>query len=109
MEFNSQKKRGKFYNSIEWRNLRLFILNKEPFCRMCALKGKSTYATIVDHIIDLKYRADLCLEPTNLQPLCSECHGHKTYTSVNPNKRLKQTLFSRAYTFKCDPSTILIY
>jgi 5-methylcytosine-specific restriction protein A len=62
----------------QWRNVRAEVLAVEPNCRECARLGRSTPATMVDHIITLRERPDLRLERTNLQPLCKPCHNTKT-------------------------------
>ncbi len=56
-----------------WRKLRLLVLHEEPLCRMCREIGKTTLATVVDHI---KPRSDGGgNERENLQPLCAPCHN----------------------------------
>ena len=55
-----------------WRKLRLLVLQEEPLCRMCAEIGRTTLATVVDHI---KPKRDGGTdERENLQPLCKRCH-----------------------------------
>lgn len=59
-----------------WRRLRLMVLRREPFCRMCRDKGKRTPATEVDHIIPRRDGGRD--EFDNLQALCKPCHSRKT-------------------------------
>lgn len=68
----SAAKRG--YDAT-WQKLRESVLAAEPACRYCQEMGITEPAEHVDHIIPLHVRPDLRLEPTNLQPLCPECHN----------------------------------
>jgi 5-methylcytosine-specific restriction protein A len=68
----------KFYTRAKWRKLRQWILNHEGLCRMCAAEGRTTEATTVDHIIPRRIKPELEYDPSNLQPLCYECHSKKT-------------------------------
>lgn len=66
---------AQLYSLPVWRKqLRPAQLAKEPLCRMCAAKGKTTAATVVDHI--KPHRGDLYTfaDPDNLQSLCKTCH-----------------------------------
>lgn len=66
---------AKLYSLAVWhKQLRPAQLAKEPLCRMCAAKGKTTAATVVDHI--KPHRGDLYTfaDPHNLQSLCKTCH-----------------------------------
>jgi 5-methylcytosine-specific restriction protein A len=56
-----------------WQKLRLMVLRREPLCRKC---GKA--AGDVDHILSIRRRPDLRLDPENLQALCRACHCKKT-------------------------------
>lgn len=63
----------------DWTKVRNRILASEPFCRMCATKGRSTPATDVDHIQPFRGIDDpRRLNPTNLRPLCRPCHAART-------------------------------
>lgn len=63
------------YNSQRWRKLRLFHLNGEPLCRMCADAGLVVSATIVDHIKAHKGDLALFYDQSNWQSLCAPCHN----------------------------------
>ncbi len=56
-----------------WRKLRLLVLQEEPTCRMCRAIGKTTLATVVDHIKPRSQGGGN--EQENLQPLCAPCHN----------------------------------
>lgn len=52
------------------------LFSGEPLCRACHSVGRVTLATERDHIVPLSEGgAD---EPSNIQPLCGECHKEKT-------------------------------
>lgn len=70
--FRRDKASSDFYNSMAWRKLRNFFINKNPFCVKC---GK--FAKIVDHIIPIKQGGEK-LNEENLQSLCIACHNKKT-------------------------------
>ena len=59
-----------------WRRIRRRHLKAEPLCRHCAEAGRTTGATLVDHIVPLDVGGTH--EASNLQSLCRSCHGRKT-------------------------------
>jgi 5-methylcytosine-specific restriction protein A len=61
----------------DWQRLRLAVLSREPFCRRCAAEGRTTGATLVDHIVPIR-AGGARLDDANLQPLCVLCHAIKT-------------------------------
>ena len=69
-----------FYDSAEWRQLRVAHLELYPECQDCAAAGRATPAHSVDHVLPLRDRPDLALEPSNLKSLCKSCHSSKTLT-----------------------------
>ena len=54
------------------------FLKKNPLCAKCRENGKLTPATIVDHIIPHRGDMKLFWDKRNWQPLCKDCHDHKT-------------------------------
>lgn len=66
------------YQTGTWKDLRTAQLLREPFCRACAVEGRRTHATDVDHIRDHKGDWALFTDPGNLQSLCHSCHSRKT-------------------------------
>jgi 5-methylcytosine-specific restriction endonuclease McrA len=63
-----------FYNSVLWQVIRQRKLAANPICECCHTQR----ATDVDHIRAIRSGG----HPTawgNLQSLCSECHGIKTF------------------------------
>lgn len=65
-------------HSAAWERARAQVLSEEPLCRECMRLGLTTVATQVDHIIGLIERPDLALTRSNLQSLCTRCHGDKS-------------------------------
>ena len=59
-----------------WRRIRSRQLKAEPLCRHCAEDGRTTAATLVDHVVPLD--AGGTHETSNLQSLCRSCHAQKT-------------------------------
>lgn len=74
--------RNRFYNSKEWRALRLVVLTETPFCVNCLKTGIKVLASECDHIIDIKDRPDLVFNKDNLQSLCKSCHSKKTVAEM---------------------------
>jgi 5-methylcytosine-specific restriction enzyme A len=56
--------------------MRAELFKREPLCRACMAEGRTTLATIRDHIKPLfEGGTD---DPTNIQPLCQACSDLKT-------------------------------
>lgn len=49
-----------------------------PVMSRCHDLGIATPGTDVDHVVPLRQRPDLLLEPSNVQVLCRVCHSRKT-------------------------------
>ncbi len=62
------------YNLAAWVVLRKWRLSTEPLCRMCATQGRTTEATVCDHIEPHKGDIRLFLNGENTQSLCKTCH-----------------------------------
>lgn len=64
------------YRTSDWKSRRLRILVRDAYtCRACGLVCHSKDAH-VDHVIPLEeFGTD---DDSNLQTLCSSCHGRKT-------------------------------
>lgn len=63
-----------FYNSSDWRLLRLEVLAAAPLC----MRGCGRRSVDVDHVIPRKQRPDLALARENLEALCHACHMSKS-------------------------------
>lgn len=68
------------------QRLRRSIFAREPLCRACYAKGRTTAAEELDHITPLhKGGTD---HPDNLQPLCADCHATKTARDLGHRERV---------------------
>lgn len=68
--------------SARWQRLRRMILAKHPLCAdpygVHAHRGEAIAATQLDHIELLVLHPELAYTPSNLQGLCTRCHGRKS-------------------------------
>jgi 5-methylcytosine-specific restriction endonuclease McrA len=67
----------RWYKRATWARLRLWRLNIEPLCRMCADEGETTPADTVDHVEPHKGDWSLFIDPDNTQSLCARCHSER--------------------------------
>nr|WP_259544984.1 HNH endonuclease signature motif containing protein [Heyndrickxia oleronia] len=66
----------KFYQSREWRELRLVALERDNYeCQSCKRRGKYSKAQNVHHIKEVKEYPELALELDNLESICIRCHN----------------------------------
>lgn len=70
-------KRTKPYGH-KWRQLREWVLRRQPLCKECEKRGKIEPATEVDHIIPHKGDMKIFWDRNNLQGLCKPHHSAKT-------------------------------
>ena len=71
--------RHKLYTGRRWRKLRAQILRQQPLCRECLRLGFIQEASVVDHIRGHGAGwQEHFFTPSNLQPLCTDCHKAKT-------------------------------
>ena len=63
-----------------WNRARKRFLKAHPLCVKCREQGRLVKATVVDHIIPHRGDAVLFWDEENWQPLCKNCHDHKTMT-----------------------------
>ena len=61
------------YDSKWSKSAKLFLI-QHPLCVYCLQIGKTTEATIVDHIIPHLGNVELFNDPNNRQALCKHCH-----------------------------------
>lgn len=62
-----------FYSTARWRRFRKWYLAGHPLCVDC-----SGVASEVDHVLPLRQRPDLSLDPENMRALCKSCHSRRT-------------------------------
>lgn len=63
-----------------WRRFRLWFLGLHPLCVMCTAEGRVVAAEVVDHIVSIRDRPDLRLDPSNCRALCKRHHDQRTAT-----------------------------
>ena len=68
-------KEKRMYDSVRWRKASKMFLAENPLCAICALLGKDTAATLVDHVKPHNDDYYLFWDQDNWQPLCSSCHS----------------------------------
>lgn len=62
----------------KWRKARETYLARNPLCVMCSALGRTTPATVVDHIRPHKGDQSVFWDRANWQALCAPCHDrHK--------------------------------
>ena len=78
----------RWYSPAAWTKLRSHQLTVEPLCRMCLAEGRTTAATIADHVTPPRGDPDLfCGGP--FQSLCATCHSRfKQSQESGGNKHL---------------------
>ena len=86
----SRKSNDSFYSSVEWRELRVRVLEKyDCKCMMCGRSPKYHNVVLnVDHIKPRRKFPDLALCFDNLQVLCGACNhgkGNKYETDHRPS------------------------
>lgn len=74
-----------FYNSTTWHKVRDKQIAKQPLCEVCLNKNIDVPANQVDHIIAINFGGEK-LNMENLQSLCYQCHGRKSYLEYKAQK-----------------------
>ena len=63
-----------WYKTARWKRMRAAQLDSQPLCRFCLNEGRTTAATICDHIVPHRGDRDLFFDASNLQSLCKAHH-----------------------------------
>lgn len=78
------KESDPFYHTARWKKVRALVIQRSGgMCEDCmalfraGLIRRPHRATMVHHIVELKARPDLALDPGNLVALCDECHNKR--------------------------------
>lgn len=72
-----------FYRTPQWKRARYMALTTfGNRCQLCGA-GPATGPLHVDHIKPRSLYPELCLDPTNLQVLCEDCHTAKGLTFMD--------------------------
>jgi 5-methylcytosine-specific restriction enzyme A len=99
-ELIAQDKLVKFYQSKEWRHLRVDALDRDNHeCQECKRKGKVTsnkqlrdddrpVKLEVHHIKEVKKYPELALVLGNLKTVCVDCHNREHGRTFRKNKKL---------------------
>jgi 5-methylcytosine-specific restriction protein A len=73
----------RIYNTAIWRRIRIFVLGRDPLCKIAKLcverDGHPAPSEVVDHIQSMRSGGD-AYDTDNLQGSCKACHDHKTAT-----------------------------
>ena len=63
------------YTTTAWRKLRIAVLEAEPLCEYCLWFGRTSEATLVDHIEPHRGDEVLFWDRDNLASSCAPCHS----------------------------------
>lgn len=98
-----------FYKTSEWKNARYrALLAHGNKCQLCGATSQSGPLE-VDHIFPRVLRPELCLDPTNLQILCNQCHSAKGVKYIDDcRKRHKQDSKSITDLIKVDRMAVVL-
>jgi len=77
--YRTKRKNRELYNSYRWQKLTKQFLTQNRLCVRCLEEGRTTVATVSDHIIPITHGGPQW-DTTNLQPLCASHHSRKTMT-----------------------------
>ena len=64
-----------WYKLVAWKRIRGQRLAADPLCVMCLAEGKTTAATVVDHVMPHKGKRELFFSYANTQSLCETHHN----------------------------------
>ena len=71
---NAENPTRRLYKTARWQKLRAEQLQREPHCRMCAVGGYGSVATVCDHIE--RHGGDVIrFWAGPFQSLCAPCHN----------------------------------
>lgn len=86
-EYKTKEQKISFYQSREWKLLRLQILERDNNeCQECKRNGLVLIKEMkpdkqktldVDHIKEIYTHPELAFDPSNLEALCIRCHNKK--------------------------------
>ncbi|UXA08676.1 HNH endonuclease [Mycobacterium sp. SMC-2] len=66
-----------FYSSYRWRKLARDTRRRSPLCERCGHTGSPDNCLTTEHVLSLKARPDLRLEPLNTATLCNRCNASR--------------------------------
>ncbi|MGY3091096.1 5-methylcytosine-specific restriction protein A [Hymenobacter sp. UYAg731] len=65
------------YGTARWQRARAAQLARVPCCQACAEQGRTTAATVCDHVVSVRLGGDFW-DSRNYQSLCHPCHQAKS-------------------------------
>jgi 5-methylcytosine-specific restriction protein A len=74
-----------WFKSPIWKSIRRHRLAQEPWCRQCAIDGRTVTASYIDHVEPHKGECSAFFKYENTQSLCA--HHHKMHHRGNPSKK----------------------
>jgi len=77
--FGAPGKQNSWYNRKWWKTTRKRVLEAEPVCQVCLLRGRLSEAIDVDHILPHQGDYETFHDATNLWALCKSCHARKSF------------------------------
>ena len=77
-----------FYNSKQWRALRLRYITRHPLCEcdICVKSGLPKDGYVVDHITP-RHEGGAPYDEANLQTMAESCHNRKSALERKANKK----------------------
>jgi 5-methylcytosine-specific restriction endonuclease McrA len=76
-EYVPHAARSPEYSTARWQRARATQLASCPCCEACTKQGRTTPATVADHIKPVRLGGDF-YDPANHQSLCRPCHQAKS-------------------------------
>ncbi len=76
-EYAPHAARSPEYSTARWQAARLAQLKRCPCCVECTKQGRTTPATVADHITPVRLGGAF-YDPANHQSLCRPCHQSKS-------------------------------
>gem|GEM_PF-2187361 len=74
-DYKTERRSDPFYSTGRWTRASLRYRRKHPLCQDCLLRGRTTPADLVHHIIGVKESKADRLKAENLRSLCISCHA----------------------------------
>ena len=77
------------YNTARWRRARAAYLRDNPSCTLCAQAGRTTLATVVDHVDPHRGDLEIFWDSTRWQALCQTCHSAAKQSAEKTGKPIR--------------------
>jgi 5-methylcytosine-specific restriction endonuclease McrA len=79
-----------FYNSLEWKRVRAFVLRRDSYTcawckKLCLGKSKNGESPVVDHVRPRREFPHLALNPLNMRVLCRTCDNRRHIDKMHPH------------------------